>query len=115
MRPQRSRRVVPERSEPEGLQGAARRKERKERKGRIIHKFSQITTNRICADVCRFVEPILKTLRLAIPCALRFADGEVGRVGRVRRVGRWFPEIGKGPAANRPPNQPLPRASLNAI
>ena len=28
------------------------RKERKERKGRIIHKFSQITTNQICADVC---------------------------------------------------------------
>ena len=38
---------------------------------------------------------------LWIYCASRFADSEVGRVGRVRRVGRWFPEIGKGPAANR--------------
>ena len=28
---------------------------------RIIHKFSQIITNRICGDGCRFVEPILKT------------------------------------------------------
>ena len=25
---------------------------------------------------------------------LRACNGEVGRVGRVRRVGRWFPEIG---------------------
>ena len=27
-------------------------------------------------------------------CASRFADGEVGHVGRARRVGRWFLEIG---------------------
>jgi hypothetical protein len=25
--------------------------------------------------------------------ALRFADGEVGRVGRARRVGQWFHEF----------------------
>ena len=34
--------------------------------GRIIHKFSQITTNQICADVCRFVEPILKLCELSV-------------------------------------------------
>ena len=29
------------------------------------------------------MEPILKTLSLAAPCASRFADSEVGRMGRV--------------------------------
>ena len=30
---------------------------------------------------------------LWIYCVSRFADSEVGRVGRARRVGQWFPEI----------------------
>ena len=37
------------------------RKGRRDAQGRIIHKFSQIITNRICGDVCRFAEPIAKT------------------------------------------------------
>ena len=37
--------------------------------------------------------------------ASRFADGEVGRVGRVRRVGQWFQKIAE--AQSKPESQAL--------